>query len=118
MAKDKKKDVRKTEKSSHLQSSCPPIPSKEVTAESSATKLTDLATMVNEEEETGASPVILDKEPEEAEEPLVQDVPQYYEDPILIQLIVKRYACYKYTSLARNSHLSISGVPNVIQTQI
>ncbi|KAM4656552.1 radial spoke head 10 homolog B isoform 2-T2 [Amazona ochrocephala] len=86
MAKDKKKDVRKTEKTSR-----PPMPSQEVTAESSATKLTDLATLVNEEEETGASPVILDKEPEEAEEPLVRDVPQYYEEPVLIQLIVKSY---------------------------
>ncbi|KAM9012402.1 radial spoke head 10 homolog B isoform 4-T4 [Ara ararauna] len=86
MAKDKKKDVRKTEKAS-----CPPMPSQEVTAESSATKLTDLATLVNEEEETGASPVILDKEREEAEKPLVQDVPKFCEDPVLVQLIVKSY---------------------------
>ncbi|KAM9556260.1 radial spoke head 10 homolog B isoform 2-T2 [Guaruba guarouba] len=86
MAKDKKKDVRKTEKAS-----CPPMPSQEVTAESSATKLTDLATLVNEEEETGASPVILDKEREEAEKPLVQDVLKFCEDPVLVQLIVKSY---------------------------
>ncbi|XP_065540437.1 radial spoke head 10 homolog B isoform X2 [Lathamus discolor] len=86
MAEDKKKDVRKTEETSH-----PPVPSQEVTAEGSATKLTDLATIVNEEEETGASSVILDKEPEEVEEPLVQDVPQYHEEPILFQLIVKSY---------------------------
>ncbi|XP_010022235.1 PREDICTED: radial spoke head 10 homolog B-like [Nestor notabilis] len=85
MAKDKKKDGKKAEKSSR-----PSIPSQEITAESSATKLTSVLTLVNEEE-TGASPVIQDKEPEEAEEPPVPDVPQYYEEPILTQLIVKSY---------------------------
>lgn len=112
MAKDKKKDGKKAEKSVR-----PPIPVQDVTAESSSTKLTDLETSVNGVEETQANPpVIAHKEPEEVEEPPAQDVPQYYEVPVLTQVIVKRYACY--ISEVKNSHLSISGVPNVIQTQI
>ncbi|KAM9261454.1 radial spoke head 10 homolog B [Cariama cristata] len=86
MAKDKKKDDKKTEKSIH-----PPIPAQDATAESSSTKLTDLQTLVNRVEETQANPVILDKEPKELEEPPVQDVPQYYEEPNLTEVIVKSY---------------------------
>ena len=112
MAKDKKKDGKKAEKSLH------PIPAQDTTAESSSTKLTDLQPIVNGVEETQANPVIPDKEPEEVEEPPVQGVPQYYKDPILTQIIVKRYACYKYISEVKNSHLSISHVPSVIQRRI
>ncbi|GAB0196609.1 radial spoke head 10 B-like [Grus japonensis] len=87
MAKDKKKDGKKAEKSVR-----PPIPVQDVTAESSSTKLTDLETSVNGVEETQANPpVIADKEPEEVEEPPAQDVPQYYEVPVLTQVIVKSY---------------------------
>ncbi|XP_009809153.2 radial spoke head 10 homolog B [Gavia stellata] len=82
MAKDKKKDGKKAEKSVR-----PPIS----TAESSSTKLTDLQTLVNGVEETQADAVRLDKEPEEVEEPPVQDAPQYYEEPVLTQVIVKSY---------------------------
>ncbi|XP_050761667.1 radial spoke head 10 homolog B2-like [Gymnogyps californianus] len=85
MAKDKKKDGKKAEKSVH------PIPAQDTTAESSSTKLTDLQPLVNGVEETQANPVIPDKEPEEVEEPPVQGVHQYYEDPVLTQIIVKSY---------------------------
>nr|XP_010307130.1 PREDICTED: radial spoke head 10 homolog B2-like [Balearica regulorum gibbericeps] len=87
MAKDKKKDGKKAEKSVR-----PPIPVQDATAESSSTKPTDLETSVNGVEETQANPpVIADKEPEEVEEPPAQDVPQYYEVPVLTQVIVKSY---------------------------
>ncbi|XP_069666254.1 radial spoke head 10 homolog B isoform X6 [Haliaeetus albicilla] len=86
MAKDKKKNGKKAEKSVR-----PPIPAQDTTAESSSTKLTDLQTLMNGVEETQANPVITDKEPEVVEEPPVQDVPQYYEEPILTQVIVKSY---------------------------
>ncbi|XP_074453310.1 radial spoke head 10 homolog B2-like isoform X1 [Larus michahellis] len=86
MAKDKKKDSKKTEKSVP-----PPSPAQDATAEGSSIKLTDLQTLVNKEEETQANPVIPDKEPEEVEEPPVQDVPQYYEEPVLTEVIVKSY---------------------------
>ncbi|NWR68157.1 R10B2 protein, partial [Bucorvus abyssinicus] len=92
MAKDKK-DGKKAEKSVH-----PPIPAQDTTAESSA-KLTDLQTSGNEMEERQANPVTADKEPEEAEEPPVQDVPQYYEEPILTQVIVKSYEGEKVRGL-------------------
>ncbi|NWQ76561.1 RS10B protein, partial [Columbina picui] len=86
MAKDKKKDGKKTEKSAR-----PPVPSHDATAESSSTQLTDLQTSANGVEETQENPVTLDKEPEEVEEPPVQDVPQYYEEPSLTEVIVKSY---------------------------
>ncbi|XP_052628615.1 radial spoke head 10 homolog B-like isoform X5 [Harpia harpyja] len=86
MAKDKKKNVKKAEKSVRL-----PIPAQDTTAESSSTKLTDLQTFMNGVEGTQANPVITNKEPEVVEEPPVQDVPQYYEEPILTQVIVKSY---------------------------
>nr|XP_021138271.1 radial spoke head 10 homolog B2 isoform X3 [Columba livia] len=86
MAKDKKKDGKKTEKSAR-----PPVPSCDTTAESSSPQLVDLQTSVNGVEEAQENPVVLDKEPEEAEEPPVQDVPQYYEEPSLTEVIVKSY---------------------------
>ncbi|XP_009580721.1 PREDICTED: radial spoke head 10 homolog B-like [Fulmarus glacialis] len=86
MAKDKKKDGKKAEKTVR-----PPILAQDTTGEGSSTKLTDLQTLVNGVEETQANPVISDKEPEEVEEPPVQDVPQYYEEPVLTQVIVKSY---------------------------
>lgn len=113
MAKDKKKDGKKTEKSVR-----PPVPAQDATAGSSSTKPTDLQTVVNEVEETQANPVIPDKEPEEVEEPPVQNVPQHYEEPILTEVIVKRYASYKYISEVKDSHFSISGVPSVMETRI
>ncbi|XP_035195574.1 radial spoke head 10 homolog B2-like isoform X2 [Oxyura jamaicensis] len=79
MAKDKKKDVKKSERS--VRSS---IAEQDARTESSSTKLTDL-----QEAQTGAA--VSDKEPEEVEEHPVQNVPQYYEEPVLTQLIVKSY---------------------------
>lgn len=113
MAKDKKKDGKKAEKPVRL-----PIPAQDTTAENSSTKLTDLQTLVNGVEETQGNPAISDKEPEEVEKPPVQDIPQYYEERVLTQVIVKRYACYRYISEVKNSHLSICGIPSVIQTWI
>lgn len=113
MAKDKKKDAKKAEKSVH-----PPIPAQDTTTESSSTKVTDVQTLMNAVEETQGNPVIPDKELEKVEESPVQDVPQCYEEPVLTQVIVKRYACYKYISEVKHSRLSISGVPSVMQTQV
>ncbi|KAK4813804.1 hypothetical protein QYF61_026386 [Mycteria americana] len=83
---DKKKDGKKAEKSVR-----PPIPAQDTTAESSSTKLPDLQTLVNGVEETQPNPVISDKESEEVEEPPVQDVPQYYGEAVLAEVIVKSY---------------------------
>ncbi|XP_035745159.1 LOW QUALITY PROTEIN: radial spoke head 10 homolog B2 [Egretta garzetta] len=86
MAKDKKKDAKKAEKSVH-----PPIPAQDTTTESSSTKVTDVQTLMNAVEETQGNPVIPDKELEKVEESPVQDVPQCYEEPVLTQVIVKSY---------------------------
>ncbi|NWX07985.1 RS10B protein, partial [Caloenas nicobarica] len=86
MAKDKKKDGKKTEKSAR-----PSVPSHDTTAERSSTQLTDLQTSANGVEETKENPVTSDKETEEVEEPPVQDVLQYYEEPSLTEVIVKSY---------------------------
>ncbi|NXX37813.1 R10B2 protein, partial [Tricholaema leucomelas] len=83
MAKDKKKEGKKAEKSVH-----PLVPAQDSTAGGSATKLTDLQTLVSEVEEAQANPV--DKEPEEVQEPPDQDVPQYKEPPLSL-IIVKSY---------------------------
>ncbi|KAM6121567.1 radial spoke head 10 homolog B [Phoenicopterus ruber ruber] len=95
MAKDKKKDDKKAEKSVRppipAQDTTAPIPAQDTTTESSSTKLTDLQTLVNGVEETQANPAISDKETEEIEEPPVEDVPQYYNEPVLTQVIVKSY---------------------------
>ncbi|KAM6054398.1 radial spoke head 10 homolog B [Chlamydotis macqueenii] len=101
MAKDKKKDGKKAEKSVR-----PPNPPQDTTAESSSPKQTDLQTLVNGVEETQANPVILPeepvippKEPEEVEESPVQDVPQFCEEPVLTQFIVKSYEGEKVRGL-------------------
>ncbi|XP_027539194.1 radial spoke head 10 homolog B2-like isoform X2 [Neopelma chrysocephalum] len=98
MPKGKKKDVKKTdvkkkdsktadsekaEESVHT-----PDPAQDTTAESGLTGLPDLQSdSVNAVGETQATPEI----PEEVEEPPVQPIPQYREEPILAQLIVKSY---------------------------
>uniref|UniRef100_A0A8B9C3Z4 Radial spoke head 10 homolog B2 n=1 Tax=Anser brachyrhynchus TaxID=132585 RepID=A0A8B9C3Z4_9AVES len=79
MAKDKKKDVKKSERSVR-----PSIAEQGARTESSSTKLTDL-------QEAQTSAAVSDKEPEEVEERPVQNVPSYYEEPVLTQLIVKSY---------------------------
>ncbi|NXE19656.1 R10B2 protein, partial [Ardeotis kori] len=94
MVKDKKKDGKKAEKSVR-----PPNPPQDTTAESSSTKLTDLQTLVNGVEETQANPVILPEEPEEVEEPPVQDVPRFHEEPGFTQFIVKSYEGEKVRGL-------------------
>ncbi|PKU43246.1 hypothetical protein llap_6445 [Limosa lapponica baueri] len=93
MAKDKKKDGKKTERSARS-----PIPTQNTTAGSSSTKLTDLQTLVNEGEEAQANPVVPDEKPEEVEEPPVPDVPQYKE-PVLTEVIVKSYEGEKVNGL-------------------
>ncbi|XP_010078645.1 PREDICTED: radial spoke head 10 homolog B2-like [Pterocles gutturalis] len=93
MAKDKKKDGKKAEKSVRLS-----VPAPDTAAESSSTKLTDLQTL-DGVEETQANPLIPDEEPEEVEEPPIQDVPQYYEEPVLTQVIVKSYEGEKVRGL-------------------
>ncbi|XP_014806886.1 PREDICTED: radial spoke head 10 homolog B2-like isoform X1 [Calidris pugnax] len=93
MAKDKKKEGKKTERSARSS-----IPTQNTTAGSSSTKLTDLQTLVNEGEETQANPVIPHKEPEKVEEPPVPDVPQYKE-PLLTEVIVKSYEGEKVNGL-------------------
>ncbi|XP_069725948.1 radial spoke head 10 homolog B2-like [Phaenicophaeus curvirostris] len=85
MVKDRKKNRKKAEKS--LQ---PPIPAQVPTPKSSSTKLTDLQIVENGVEETQANPVTPDKEPEEVEEPPVQDVPEYHQGRIFA-LIVRSY---------------------------
>ncbi|XP_015732109.1 radial spoke head 10 homolog B2 isoform X2 [Coturnix japonica] len=89
MAKDKKKNGKKSEKSAH------PVPAHSDTAESEPTKPTGPQDSANGVEETEAgesvSEEVSDKEPEKAEEPPVQDVFSCYEDPILTQLVVERY---------------------------
>ncbi|XP_042720368.1 radial spoke head 10 homolog B [Lagopus leucura] len=85
MAKDKKRDGKKSEKS------VPPVPAHSAAAESSPTKLTALHASADGAEEAQASAAVLDKEPEIAEEAPIQDVPPYYEEPILAQLVVKSY---------------------------
>lgn len=86
MAKDKKKDVKKSERSVR-----PSIAEQGARTESSSIKLTDL-------QEAQTSAAVSDKDPEEVEEHPVQNTPQYYDEPVLTQLIVKRYGCYRYIS--------------------
>lgn len=93
MAKDKKKDGKKSEKPTH------PVPAPSAAAESSPTELTGLHASADEVEEAQASAAESDKETEKAEGPPgQQDVPPYYQEPILTQLIVKRYVWYKSVS--------------------
>uniref|UniRef100_A0A8C3CWY7 Uncharacterized protein n=1 Tax=Cairina moschata TaxID=8855 RepID=A0A8C3CWY7_CAIMO len=79
MAKDKKKDVKKSERSVR-----PSIAEQGARTESSSIKLTDL-------QEAQTSAAVSDKDPEEVEEHPVQNIPQYYDEPVLTQLIVKSY---------------------------
>uniref|UniRef100_U3IAP7 Radial spoke head 10 homolog B n=1 Tax=Anas platyrhynchos platyrhynchos TaxID=8840 RepID=U3IAP7_ANAPP len=79
MAKDKKKDVKKSERSVR-----PSIAEQGARTESSSIKLTDL-------QEAQTSAAVSDKDPEEVEEHPVQNTPQYYDEPVLTQLIVKSY---------------------------
>ncbi|NXJ08347.1 R10B2 protein, partial [Odontophorus gujanensis] len=83
MAKDKKKDGKKSEKPAH------PVPAHRAAADSAPTMLTALHSAHGGVGEAQAS--VSDKEPERAEEPAAQDVPPYYEEPILAQFIVKSY---------------------------
>ncbi|NWR73452.1 R10B2 protein, partial [Centropus unirufus] len=70
----------------------PPVPAQDATPKSSSPVVTDVQIVVNEVEETQPNPVTPDKEPEEVEEPPPdQDVPEYYQEPILSQIIVKSY---------------------------
>ncbi|NXG59971.1 R10B2 protein, partial [Hemiprocne comata] len=89
MAKDKNKEGKKAEKSV-----CP-IPAQDTTAESNSAKLTDTKGV----EETQKNPVMPDKKPEEVEEPAVQDVSRYYEEPVLTQVIVISYEGEKVCGL-------------------
>ncbi|XP_065589029.1 radial spoke head 10 homolog B [Cyrtonyx montezumae] len=82
MAKDKKKDGKKSEKPTH------PVPAHRDAADSAPTELTGLH---SSHSAVGEAQAISDKEPERAEEPAAQDGPPYYEEPILAQLIVKSY---------------------------
>lgn len=52
-----------------------------------------------------------------AEEP-VQPVPRIHEEPLLAQVFIKRCTCYKSSSEASDSHLSIHALASVIQTRI
>ncbi|KAI6076468.1 Radial spoke head 10-like protein B2 isoform X4 [Aix galericulata] len=79
MAKDKKKDVKKSERSVR-----PSIAEQGARTESSSIKLTDL-------QEAQTSAAVSDKDPEEVEEHPVQNIPQYYDEPVLTELIVKSY---------------------------
>lgn len=108
MAKDKKRDGKKSEKS------VPPVPAHSAAAESSPTKLTALHASADGAEEAQASAAVLDKEPEKAEEAPVQDVPPYYKEPILAQLVVKRYVWYRPDGEIGNS---CSGIPDVHATR-
>lgn len=106
----KKKDAKKDGKKAAGEKS---EDSPGTTAKSSLTALPDLQ---NESvgEETQPVPEASDKEPEVKEPP----VPRIHEEPLLAQVIIKRYTCYKYSSEVKNSHSSISSVVSVIQTQI
>lgn len=109
----KKKDAKKDGKKAAVEKS---EDSLETPTESSLTTLGDLRSD-SLSEETLAIPEAPDKEPE-VEEPPVPPVTPFYEEPVLAQVIIKRYTCYKYSSEVKNSHLSISAVAIVIQTLI
>uniref|UniRef100_K7G4W9 Radial spoke head 10 homolog B n=1 Tax=Pelodiscus sinensis TaxID=13735 RepID=K7G4W9_PELSI len=84
MAKDKKKDGKKTEKVA-------PAPAPETSFEDSFSKLSCVQTSLNQAEEAQASPLEPQEEPKEVEEPKIQEAVQIYEEPILTQLIVENY---------------------------
>nr|XP_013806363.1 PREDICTED: radial spoke head 10 homolog B2-like [Apteryx mantelli mantelli] len=85
MAKDKKKDGKKSEKSVR-----PAAPAQDTAVESSSTKPASLLTLYGGEEPQ-AIPLVLDKEPEVVKEPPVRRVPPYREEPLLARIIVERY---------------------------
>ncbi|XP_074867371.1 radial spoke head 10 homolog B [Carettochelys insculpta] len=86
MAKDKKKDGKKTEKLAP-----PPSPAPETSLEGSFSKLSCVQTSLNQMEEAQASSLECQEESKEVEEPLIKEAAQYYEEPILTQLIVENY---------------------------
>uniref|UniRef100_A0A8C3SXZ0 Radial spoke head 10 homolog B2 n=1 Tax=Chelydra serpentina TaxID=8475 RepID=A0A8C3SXZ0_CHESE len=86
MAKDKKKDGKKTEKLA------PAPPPPETSFEGiSSVQLSYVQPSLNQAEEAQASPLETQEESKETEEPLIQEAAQYYEEPILTQLIVENY---------------------------
>ncbi|XP_073218249.1 radial spoke head 10 homolog B-like isoform X5 [Lepidochelys kempii] len=87
MAKDKKKDGKKTEK---LAPAPPPAPETSFEGISSV-QPSYVQTSLNQAEEAQASPLESKEESKEVEEPLIQEAAQYYEEPILTQLIVENY---------------------------
>ncbi|XP_005304751.2 radial spoke head 10 homolog B isoform X4 [Chrysemys picta bellii] len=87
MAKDKKKDGKKTEKLAPA----PPLPPETSLEGISSVQLSCVQTSLNQAEEAQASPLESQEESKEMEEPLIQEAAQYYEEPILTQLIVENY---------------------------
>ncbi|XP_048722162.2 radial spoke head 10 homolog B isoform X6 [Caretta caretta] len=87
MAKDKKKDGKKTEK---LAPAPPPAPETSFEGISSV-QPSYVQTSLNQAEEAQASPLESKEESKEVEEPLIKEAAQYYEEPILTQLIVENY---------------------------
>ncbi|XP_030433174.1 radial spoke head 10 homolog B2-like isoform X1 [Gopherus evgoodei] len=87
MAKDKKKDGKKTEK---LTLAPPPPPDTSFEGGSSV-QLSYVQTSLNQAEEAQASSLESQEESKEMEEPVIQEAAQYYEEPILTQLIVENY---------------------------
>ncbi|XP_032559297.1 radial spoke head 10 homolog B2-like isoform X3 [Chiroxiphia lanceolata] len=84
----KKKDSKTADSEKAEESVHTPDPAQDTTAESGLTGLPDLQSdSVNAVGETQATREI----PEEEKEPPVQPVPQYREEPILAQIIVKSY---------------------------
>ncbi|XP_027733963.1 radial spoke head 10 homolog B2 isoform X1 [Empidonax traillii] len=84
----KKKDSKTADSEKAEESVRAPDPAQDTTSESGLTELPDLQSdSGNAVGETQAAPEI----PEEAEEPPVQPVPRYREEPILAQVIVKSY---------------------------
>lgn len=107
----KKKDAKKDGKKETVEKS---EESLDTTADSGLTTLSDLWSESLSEE----IPAIPEAPDREVEEPPVQPVPVIHEEPVLAQVIIKRYTCYKYSSEVKNSHLSISAVGSVMQTLI
>ncbi|XP_034640621.1 radial spoke head 10 homolog B2-like isoform X2 [Trachemys scripta elegans] len=87
MAKDKKKDGKKTEKLAPA----PPLPPETSLEGISSVQLSCVQTSLNQAEEAQASPLESQEGSKEMEEPLIQEAAQYYEEPILTQLIVENY---------------------------
>ncbi|XP_074821383.1 radial spoke head 10 homolog B-like isoform X8 [Natator depressus] len=87
MAKDKKKDGKKTEKLAPAPPSAPETSFEGI----SSVQPSYVQTSLNQAEEAQASPLESQEESKEVEEPLIQEAAQYYEEPILTQLIVENY---------------------------